>query len=150
MNQEVNNIPADADEVNVWELLEHIKSGWRWIAGGAVLGLVGAVGFVLTVSPKYEATALVQSAKVVGNEVETTGQLLERLKFPTFYNDEVVNACGLENATNPGSSLALAVKPVIVKGSTLIQLSYRADSPTEAKACLDAVLKRAPNASVAC
>ena len=35
-----------ADEgLNLWDLLDVVKSGWHWLAGGAAVGLAGAVGF---------------------------------------------------------------------------------------------------------
>ena len=36
MNQEMRNIESDDDEINLWELLEHLKSGWKWIVGGGL------------------------------------------------------------------------------------------------------------------
>ncbi len=37
MNQEMRNIESDHGEINLWELLEHLKSGWQWVAGGGGL-----------------------------------------------------------------------------------------------------------------
>ena len=34
MNQDMRNIEPMDDEINLWELLEHLKSGWKWIVGG--------------------------------------------------------------------------------------------------------------------
>jgi uncharacterized protein involved in exopolysaccharide biosynthesis len=146
MSNEVNSQNPDADEINLWDLLEVVKSGWRWIAGGVGVGLVGAVAAVLVVPPEFEATALVQPAYVglapggKGTEVEPVAQILERLKLPTFYSDELVTLCQVKATVNPLDALAKAVKPTLVKGNSLIQLTYRAASPEVAQACLAGVV----------
>ncbi len=37
MNQDMRNIEPIDDEINLWELLEHPKSGWKGIGGGGGL-----------------------------------------------------------------------------------------------------------------
>lgn len=130
---------TDDDGLNLWELLEILKSGWYWFVGGAALGLACALGFLLAAPAQYEATVLIQSARVVGIDVEPPVQLLERLKFPTFYTDAVLKACA-EDSANAQLVLAAAVKPTVVKGNSLIQLNYRASSGELARRCLESVL----------
>lgn len=138
MSTDMTPTNTDDNSLNLWELLEILKSSWYWCVGGATLGLAGALGFLLVAPAKYEATGLIQSARVAGNDVESPAQLLERLKFPTFYTDAVIKACDVDSA-NPQATLAASVKPTIVKGNPLIQMTYRAESPEAARACLDTV-----------
>lgn len=139
---------AEDEGLNLWGLLDVIKSGWHWLVSGAALGLVGAVGFVLVVPAQYEATAIIQPATVglasttttKGAEVESTAQTLERLKTPTFYSDAQLQACDVKAQANPRRALATAIKPTLVKGNSLIQISYRAESPAVAEACVAGVV----------
>lgn len=149
MPNDVTPLNADDDALNLWELLEAVKSGWHWLAGGAALGLVAAVGYVLVVPAQYEATAVLQPATIgsvspagvnmKGAEVESAAQTLERLKLPTFYTDDLLKVCGVKATVNPRQALATDIKPVLVKGNSLIQISYRADSPAIAESCVGAV-----------
>lgn len=140
------NAPQDDDEISLWDIVNFLKEGWIWLAGGLVLGLLGAVGFVMVSPSQYEATAVIQPATVgmptttttttKGAEVEPVVQTLERLKLPTFYDEAMLQAC---QAT---SRLALSgsVKASQVKGNSLIQVSYRAPSTAVAEACVNAVV----------
>lgn len=149
MPNDLTPLNADDDALNLWDLLEAVKSGWHWLAGGAALGLVGAMGFVLVVPAQYEATAVLQPATIgsvspagvnmKGAEVESAAQTLERLKLPTFYTDDLLKVCDVKAAVNPRQALATDIKPVLVKGNSLIQISYRADSPVIAESCVGAV-----------
>lgn len=144
MSNEVMHPEPESDEINLWDLLEVVKSGWRWLVGGVGIGLIGAVAVVLFAHSEYEATALVQPAIVgaKGAEVEPVGLTLERLKLPTFYSDELVKLCEIKSTVNPKDVLAKAVKPTLVKGNSLIQLTYRAPSPQVAASCLAGVVAR--------
>lgn len=152
MSNDITSVTIEDDGLNVWELVEAIKAGWRWLAGGAALGLAGAVGFVMIVPAQFEANAVIQPATVgmvtatttttKGAEVESTAQTLERLKMPTFYTDSLLTACGVRALANPRQALAKAVKPTLVKGNSLIEISFRAESPAVAEACVSAVVEQ--------
>lgn len=149
MPNEITPLNANDDGLNFWELLEAVISGWYWLVGGAVIGLVGTVGYVLVVPEKYEASAVIQPATVgvavgavKGTDVESTAQTLERLKIPTFYSDLLLKTCGVEAQANPPQTLAMALKPTLVKGNSLIQISYRAESAASAEACVAAVVEQ--------
>lgn len=148
MPNDLTPLNTEDEGLNLWELLDIVKSGWHWLAGGAAIGLVGAVGYVLVVPAQYEATAVIQPATVgvtggmKGSEVESTAQTLERLKMPTFYSEQLLKACEVKSSANPRQALAAAVKPTLVKGNSLIQISYRAESPTLAEACVGAVVEQ--------
>ncbi len=128
------------DEINLWGILDFVIAGWRWWVGGACLGLISAFGFLFLTPPLYESTAIIQPASI-GNTgmtkvpVEPVAQLLERLKFPTFYTDEIVNTCQEKD----NKALSDALKPSLIKGNTLILIKFRADSTSVSRDCLFSV-----------
>lgn len=137
--------PENNDALTLWDMLELVKSGWHWLIGGAGFGILVAVAFIWFVPAQYEAIAIIQPATVgitttttttKGIEVESTAQTLERLKTPTFYTDSQLQACDVRSRINARRVLATAIKPTLVKGNSLIQISYRADSPALAEACV--------------
>ena len=138
------NGPQDDDEISLWDIVNFLKDGWRWLAGGVVAGAVGAVGFVLVTPSQFEATAIVQPATVGmptttttrGAEVEPVAQTLERLKLPTFYDEAMLQACQAPSR----QALSGSVKASQVKGNALIQVSYRAPTTAVAEACVNAVV----------
>lgn len=139
------NMAQDDDEISLWDIVDFLKDGWHWLAGGLAVGLLGAVGFVLVTPAKYEATAIVQPATVGlpavasisrSTEVEPAAQTLERLKLPTFYNEALLQTCQVSST----QALASTVKASQMKGNALIQVSYRAPSVAVAEACVNAVV----------
>jgi uncharacterized protein involved in exopolysaccharide biosynthesis len=135
------------DEINLWELLEQLKAGWHWLAGSSVVGLVGAIGFLILVPPKYEATAIIQPATIgmatasmttTAITVEPVGQTLERMKLVTFYGDDTVKACQASSAKD----LAGDVKISVIKGNSLLSISYRANSAAAAKTCMTKIVEQ--------
>lgn len=135
------NTPQDDDELSLWDIVEYLKEGWRWLIGGVLLGLACAMAYLLMTPKQYEAQALFQGAKVLGTELESSSQLIERLKFPTFYEKEQLQACAL-SSTEPAAALAKRINPSILKGTNILQVSYRAHDSQLAVACLNAVMDR--------
>lgn len=129
MPNDVTPLNTEDEGLNLWELLDVVKSGWHWLAGGAAIGLAGAVGFVMVVPAQYEASAIIQPAtvgmaagQIKGAEVEPVAQTLERLKLATFYSDALLTACDVKAPVNARQALATAIKPTLVKGNSLIQI----------------------------
>lgn len=144
-NQTQMNTPEADDQLSLWDILNFLKEGWHWLAGGLVVGLVGAVGFVLYSPAQFEAMAILQPATVglpttttttKGAEVEPVAQTLERLKLATFYSDPLVQTCQASST----QALIDGIKTSQVKGNSLIQVSYRAPSIAVAEACVNAVV----------
>jgi uncharacterized protein involved in exopolysaccharide biosynthesis len=148
MSDATKIIEANDDEINIWELMEYLKAGWQWLAGGCAVGLLGATGFLMLTSSKYEATAVIQPASIgmivaqmttmTTMTVEPVAQTIERLKLVTFYGDEIVKACQATSAKD----LAEDVKASIVKGNTLLSVGYRANSVETAESCVAKIVGR--------
>ena len=52
------------DEINLFDLLDKLRSGWRYVAGGALIGLLGAGLAIAVIPPVYEAVAVIQVGQV--------------------------------------------------------------------------------------
>lgn len=149
MPNDVPPLKVDDHDLSLWKLLEAVKSAWHFLVGGALVGLAGALGFVLLMPSQYEGTAVIQPATIgsvsttgvsmKGAEVESVSQTLEHLKMPMFYTDDVLKACDVLLIENPRQALAAAVKSSMIKGNSLIRISYRANSHAIAKSCVGAV-----------
>lgn len=143
MNQEQHyqQRTIEDDDSNLWDLFEQFKSGWLWWVAGACIGLVCAVGYLFVVPPQYEATAVVQPATIGSGglgkaPVEPITQTLERLKLTTFYTDDAVKSCQVDNAKD----LTTVIKSSVIKGNTLLMIKFRAESVAVAESCLRKVV----------
>lgn len=143
-HSQINELQDD-DEISIWDVVNFLKDGWRWLASGLLLGLACAIGYLVVTPKVYDATAILQPATVgmptttttmKGAEVEPVAQTLERLKLPTFYTAELVRACEAPSM----QALAGSVNASQVKGNSLIQVGYRASSVAVAEACVNAVI----------
>lgn len=139
-SQTLLNTPQD-DELSFWYIVNFIKEGWRWLVGGVALGLVCALAVLLVTPKQYEATALFQGAKVLGGELDSSGHLIERLKFPTFYGSDQLKSCDVMSS-EPIDTLAKKVNALVLKGTNIVQLSYRARDGALAVRCLEAITDR--------
>ncbi len=138
-------------DISLWDVIDFLKQGWRWLVGGGIVGLICSAGFVLVSSIQYEATAVIQPARVgvptgatvamKGAEVEPLLQTLERLKVASFFTPELVRVCEMTSA----QALASSVKASSVKGNSLIQISYRSQSVAQAEACMQAIVAQLRN-----
>lgn len=136
--------------LNFWDLLEALRSAWLWLLCGGMIGLISAAIFVMVVPAQYEATAIIQPATVglgplvanslspitKGVDVESPLQTLERLKTPMFYTDDLLATCNIKPGSEPRRELATDIRPVLIKGNSLIQVSYRSESRSVAAACI--------------
>ena len=143
---------------SLFDLLEKLKEGWRYVVGGLLLGVLGAVA-VLSVTPdQYQAMAVVQVAKVgqlaqaaqagMGRQVssmpaEPAAQAVERMKSPAF---QLAVAKALDDQRwmvalqNGGGGSVLSVASP--KGALqLIDLKAKADSPGAAKRIVNAAIE---------
>jgi LPS O-antigen subunit length determinant protein (WzzB/FepE family) len=137
------------DEISLFDLWETLKAGWRWVFGGVVIGVLGALTAIFVAPSQYEAVAIVQVAQVgqiaqvgqlgqVGQvsslPVEPPSQAVERMKSSAFQMT-VAQALGdqqwvsaLQDGGNP--TLLTVSSP---KGAlNLIDLKTKGDSPEAA------------------
>ncbi|MCL2589417.1 MAG: Wzz/FepE/Etk N-terminal domain-containing protein [Betaproteobacteria bacterium] len=95
---EMNENGLMQDEINLLDLWEKLRDGWKGVVGGLALGTAIALAGIVLIPPKYEAVALIQvgqigqvgqvgqggQTKVSGQPVESPAQAIERMKSPAF------------------------------------------------------------------
>ena len=85
------------EEINLFDLWETLKDGWRWLLACVLLGVLGALTMIFLTPNQYEAVAIVQVGQVgevgltgqsgrTGGSVavEPAAQVVERVKLPAF------------------------------------------------------------------
>jgi uncharacterized protein involved in exopolysaccharide biosynthesis len=133
------NYVAD-DEISLLDIYEFLKDGWATIAATTVLcGAIG-VGIAFVIPEKFLASASIQSARVLGNDVESIALLVEKMRSPTYYSQQSFIACDVADKDNPPKTLADALNPKILKNDTLAFLSFKSTNNKTSIACLNAVL----------
>ena len=145
------------EEISLFDLWDKLREGWRYVAGGTAIGLLGA-GLALTlIPPKYEAVAVVQVGQtgqvgqvaqvgLIGQvttlPVEPTQLSVERMKTPTFQL-AVAQGAGIQDwidalrrsATAGSDYLSLQVSKATVgqNAAPLMELRAKADSIENAR-----------------
>jgi len=128
------------DEISLLDIIQFFIDNKLHIAISTFA--CGALGLAygLITPPKYEASMSLQMAVVANTPVEAPAVLLEKMKLPTYFSVETLNACKMTDSTNPGAELSKQLKPLVNKNAPFITTSFRAPSTDEAKTCLQAVL----------
>jgi uncharacterized protein involved in exopolysaccharide biosynthesis len=136
----VENIELDEDGINLADIVDFAQKSWKTVALWSATGLIGGAGYAFVATPKYLATANIQTAKVAGTDVEAPALLVEKLKLPSYYTKATFDACGLNDLAEPGVAIATALKPTLMKTAPIISISYKAKSQEAATGCIDAVM----------
>ena len=136
------------DEISLFDLWDKLRAGWRYVAGGTAIGLLGAGLAVVVISPNYQATSVIQIGQVAGTVVEAASTTMERFKAPAFLL-EVAHAAKnqkLIDAISASGELTKTIKAQLVKGTALIEITTLGESPQAAKELnqhvLDALVDR--------
>lgn len=151
------------EEISLFDLWQKLQYGWRYVVGGAVIGLLGAALAITLIPPKYEAMAVVQVGQLgqfkfapLGQveqlpslPVEPATQAVERMKTPAFQLS-VAERLGSQtwiDALQRSSNAATAnLSPQVVKATigqgalSLIELKATSDSAENAKKIADAAV----------
>jgi hypothetical protein len=129
------------DEISLWEIIDFFKEGWKsLLIGSFVFGLIGISCSFIT-PPKFEVIANIQVAKVSNIEVEAPATLAEKLKFPSYYTDNTITVCKLNEFQLPREELVSRLKPALIKNTSIISITYKALTVETAKACIEAVIR---------
>lgn len=139
----------DQDEISLLDVYTFFKDGWKTLFGLAVLGLSVGLITALVLPEKFQASALIEPARVaekngelvVSKSVEPVAVLAEKMRSPTYYSEASIQACGLSQNANPLRNLVDKLKPSVARNSQYVSVSYLANSPAEAATCLGEVLK---------
>jgi capsular polysaccharide biosynthesis protein len=134
------------DEISLKDIVDFLVDSWKAIILTGLLGLIGSITYLLVTPNQYEAIAQIQMAQisvnsnnntnVLGVNIEDPNLLIARLKLPTTYSAQEINACGFESSANPSETLAASAKFSAVKGvGSMIELKINRDNKETAIAC---------------
>jgi len=140
----MNEITHD-DEISLADILAFLQDTWKTIVGVGIAGGLASGGFLALTPPQYEAEAMIEMAQIrvsgpnggsVMNPIEAPALLIERLKNPTAYTPEAIQACAAGETLFDGESMAKLVKASILKNVTLVaELKVRRSTPALAEQC---------------
>jgi uncharacterized protein involved in exopolysaccharide biosynthesis len=117
-----------------------IWSSRLYILLGGVIGALAATIYLSVAPPKYEASASIMVAQVLGKPLESPAILAERIKLPTFFSSAASAACGTSDEREPGYALSRRLKIQVNRNAPFIALSVADTTNTQAAACLAAVI----------
>lgn len=139
-------------EISLLDILEFLKNSWKSIAGFAIAGLLGGIGYLVVTPPMYEATAQIRMAQIsqinsanpFGVTIEDPNSLIARMQFPTNYSAQVIGACDYQDRAQAALALSKNVKLTIPKGAVnTVELKFLAPSAQTAENCAQAIFMQA-------
>ncbi len=140
----MNEITQD-DEISLADILAFVQESWTTLAGVGVAGLVAAGGFLAVVPAKYEAEVMIEMALIRGsgpngtvamNPIEPAPLLIERLKNPSTYTPEAIQACAGGEGQMSSAGMASLVKASIPRNvSNVVEIKVRRATPALAQQC---------------
>ncbi len=118
-----------------------VINSWRELCFSIFVGLAIA-GFYLKYSVKsYDVSVLLSSAKFCGRLIEPLSLTVERFRSPGFYIENGFEICGVYD-NQSAFEFTKKVKPVILRQSNIIELTYKAPSPLIAEDCMSLMIKK--------
>lgn len=111
----------------------------------ARLSLIVATGIACSVAagawiwlspPRYEATASLTMAHVMGEPVESPAVLAEKIKSGTYFSPQAWAACGMADAPDPGRALAQKITPVANRNAPFVSFTLVSPSTALSTSCL--------------
>jgi len=140
MNNEQAQSSEGADEISIYDILDFFVEGWKTILIAVVAVLALASAFLVITPKRYEATVTVEMGRIANITLEAPAILLEKIKFPNYFNKETKLACGANDQNFLSFNVGSAISATINKSAPLISLSYKASNADAATSCLSAVI----------
>jgi len=156
---DMNQTFSRVDQVNIWAVLSYLAGQWRWYVIGGVAGLVVGVLYFWILPPKYEASVVIQparvgsilrgsSARVQSDELEPAPLMIERLKQASFFTPSIRERCQVPNELDYQKNMAGDITANLVKlpnptfqSLSMAKISWRGQSPEVAQDCLEAIVE---------
>lgn len=131
--------PSRDDEVDLFELFDTLKESWKLWVGSTLAGGVLAFGISQVLPPSYEVSSLVRigSAGPMG-QVEPTPVVMERIKSRAF-QQAVCDALVCDEEQRDAIKKQITITQP--KGTDVLSLTVKADSPARAAAVSEAVVQ---------
>ncbi len=133
------NIIAD-DEISLQDIYRFFKEGWKTIAATTALGGAIGVSAAFAIPQRFMANATIQTARVLGEEVESTAVLAEKMRSPTYYSQQTLSTCKVLEASDPADELTKELKPNVARNSAFVSVSFKSKDKQTAVGCLNAVM----------
>ncbi len=127
------------------DIYDFFVDGWKTVISTAFIATAISISVALFLPEQFEAKALIESAKVASNSnssshVEPIAVLAEKMRSPTYYNNETLESCASGNGASSLDALATALNANVARNSNFVSVSYRAESQEKAVRCLEQVL----------
>jgi uncharacterized protein involved in exopolysaccharide biosynthesis len=134
------------DEISLKDIVDFLIESWKTIFATGILGLLGAVTYIVVTPNKYEATAQIQMAQlssggIAGTNLEDPNLLIARMKMPSTYDQAAIATCGYEGKPNAAQSISKMIKISIIKGTQTVELKLQGLSPEQATQCAESILR---------
>lgn len=138
----MNEQQMDADDaISLADVLQFLSEAWKTVAGTAVLSTLLGLGAAFVLPEKFEASALVEPAKVMGKYIETSNVLAEKMRSPTYYSTATLDTCAYSGKRGARQAFVKDLKPQVGRQSTFVSISIRAASTELARQCVTAVVE---------
>lgn len=131
--------PSRDDEIDLFELFDTLKERWRLWLSTTLTGGVLAFGISHVLPPIYEVSSLVRigSAGPMG-QVESTPVVMERIKSRAF-QQAVCDALACDEEQRDAIKKQITITQP--KGTDVLSMIVKADSPARAAAVSEAVVQ---------
>lgn len=130
--------PMADDEISLFELFEQLRNGWRTVAGGLLVGVLGAGAAIALLPAQYQASTLIEVGQVNAAGLEVPAVTVERMKSPAFVL-EVAQQSGIEvaDATDAARRLSASLQ----RNAPLIEVRTTGASRDEAIRLAESAIK---------
>jgi hypothetical protein len=133
------------EEISILDFFNFLIRHRKLILISSLSFALTALIYSLTMHTKFKSEIVFDLYRFSNHKIETPQMLLYRSNLPSFYSEEVVNAClSPESKLTPEKArekLIQELKISITKELSYINLSFQSESKTKNKACLIAALK---------
>lgn len=141
--------PMADDEISLFELFEQLRNGWRTVAGGLLVGVLGAGAAIALLPAQYQASTLIEVGQIgqvsaagpgapVSVGLEAPAVTVERMKSPPFVL-EVAQQSGIEVAD--ATDAARHLSATLQRNAPLIEVRTTGASRDEAIRLAESAIK---------
>jgi uncharacterized protein involved in exopolysaccharide biosynthesis len=150
MSDQNTNLMSE-DEISFKDIVDFLIESWKSIVLTGVLGILGAVTYIVITPNKYQATAQIQMAQIqivtpngknaLGIDLEDPNLLIARLKLPSSYDQATFASCGYEGEPNAAQSISKMIKTSLIKGTKVVEVKVQGLSRDQATQCAESILR---------
>jgi capsular polysaccharide biosynthesis protein len=153
MTEQYSN-QASEDEISLKDIVKFIQESWKTILLTTILGLLGALAYILLTPKTYEGTMQVQMSQLaigsnsnnvspLGVNIEEPAVLIARLKLPSTFDEANIQACSLSGKENAAEKLVKKINASQLKGNnTVLEVKIENRSTEEVKQCLESLFEK--------